>query len=405
VLRITHHFSRLSLPTLAFALIACTARTTAPPTLRPLTEPPPEASLPPATAATATATLPGEVAAPTISAEDPLRFVFPTLGPQPVSGWRPPQVPVPLSLRPEDHFWFARPIAADRVNWPHPFYRYGSTYFGLMTIHAGVDLDSPVGTPVYAAGPGVVVWTGYGLYGSDPPEEDPYGLAVSIRQDFGYRGQVLYTLYGHLSKIHVWVDQKVEAGDLLGEVGETGNVTGPHLHFEVRVGENRYRSTRNPELWLAPPTGWGVLAGRLLDRADAPIPAAEIHVISRDTGREWIIFSYEELFVNPDDLYRENFALSDLPAGRYFLSAAIAETTISGEFEILPGRTTFVVLSTSDGMIIEPPVLQPATLVPYSTPTPTVTPTATATRNTPTATAVTPDATVPGGTAPASGTP
>jgi murein DD-endopeptidase MepM/ murein hydrolase activator NlpD len=347
---------------------------------------------------------------PTISAEDPLRFTFPTLGPQPVSGWRPPQVPVPLSLRPEDHFWFARPIAADRVNWPHPFYRYGSTYFGQMTIHAGVDLDSPVGTPVYASGPGVVVWTGYGLYGSDPPEDDPYGLAVAIRHDFGYRGQVLYTLYGHLSKIHVWVDQQVQTGDLIGEVGETGNVTGPHLHFEVRVGENRYRSTRNPELWLAPPTGWGVLAGRLVDRSDTPIPAVEIHVISRDTGREWIIFSYEELIANSDDLYRENFVLSDLPAGRYFVSAAIAETTISGEFDILPGRTTFTLLSTTDGLVLEPPVLQPATLVPFSTPTPSLTPSPTATRNTPTATAVTPDATLtsaatPSRTPEASGTP
>ncbi|MBI3361787.1 MAG: M23 family metallopeptidase [Chloroflexi bacterium] len=180
---------------------------------------------------TLTPTLATEIAMPTISAENPLRFVFPTPGPLPVSGWRPPQVQVPLSLRPEDHYWFARPIAADRVNWPHPFYRYGGTYYGLMAIHAGVDFDSPTGTPVYAAGPGVVVWTGYGLYGANPPEDDPYGLAVAIRHDFGYRGQVLYTLYGHLSKINVWVDQTVKTGDLLGAVGETGNVTGPHLHF------------------------------------------------------------------------------------------------------------------------------------------------------------------------------
>jgi murein DD-endopeptidase MepM/ murein hydrolase activator NlpD len=378
--RIPHSAFRIACCVFALTVAACSPRARLAPTPRGATEPPAGATLPPVPSSP-TATLPAEVTIPTISAEDPLRFVFPTLGPQPVSGWRPPQVPVPLSLRPEDHFWFARPIAADRVNWPHPFYRYGSTYYGLMTIHAGVDLDSPIGTPVYASGPGVVVWTGYGLYGADPPEEDPYGLAVAIRHDFGYRDQVLYTLYGHLSKIHVWVDQQVDTGDLLGEVGETGNVTGPHLHFEVRVGENRYRATRNPELWLAPPTGWGVLAGRLLDRGDTPISAAEIHVISRDTGREWIIFSYEELFVNADDVYRENFVLSDLPSGRYFISAAIAETTISGEFEIRPGRTTFIVLSVSDGMTVEPPVLLGATLAPYSTPTPTVTPTATTTRS------------------------
>lgn len=336
-------------------------------------------ALPPPAEASPTSTLPVEVAAPTIRAEDPLHFVFPTPGPAPISGWRPPQVPVPLSLRPEDHYWFARPIAADRVNWPHPFYRYGSTYFGLMTIHAGVDLDSPLGTPVYAAGPGVVVWTGYGLYGADPPEDDPYGLAVAIRHNFGYRGQVLYTLYGHMSKINVWVDQTVQTGDLLGEVGETGNVTGPHLHFEVRVGENRYRATRNPELWLAPPTGWGVLAGRLVDRIDQPIPENEIHVVSRETGREWIVFSYNELYVNSDDRYHENFVLSDLPAGKYFVSAAVAETTISGDVTVQPGRTTFVLLKNGAGMTIEPPVLQPATLFPYETKTPTATPTATRT--------------------------
>ena len=385
--RITDYVLRISLNVLRFlvpalvAATACTAPATAPPPFTPerataAAAEPTRTQLP---LATTTSTLPAEVAIPTVSTEDPLRFVFPTSGPAPASGWRPPQVPVPLSLRPEDHYWFARPIAADRVNWPHPFYRYGSTYFGLMTIHAGVDLDSPLGTPVYAAGPGVVVWAGYGLYGADPPEDDPYGLAVAIRHDFGYRGQVLYTVYGHLSKINVWVDQQVDTGELIGEVGETGNVTGPHLHFEVRVGENRYRASRNPELWLAPPTGWGVLAGRLIDRSDQPIPGVEIHVRSRETNREWIVFSYEPLFVNPDDLYRENFALSDLPAGEYFISAAIAESTISGIVSVYPGRTSFLILDNAEGLIFEPTILQPATLIAYVTATPTATATATQT--------------------------
>jgi hypothetical protein len=103
--------------------------------------------------------------------------------------------------------------------------------------------------------------------------------------------------------------------------------------------------------------------------------------VSRETGREWIVFSYEALFVNPDDLYRENFVLSDLPAGEYFISAAIAETTISGTAVVRPGLTTFLQMHNSDGFLLEPAVLQPATLIAYVTPTPTVTftPTLTAT--------------------------
>ncbi|MBI3361786.1 MAG: carboxypeptidase regulatory-like domain-containing protein [Chloroflexi bacterium] len=145
------------------------------------------------------------------------------------------------------------------------------------------------------------------------------------------------------------------------------------------MGENRYRATRNPELWLAPPSGWGVLAGRLVDQLDRPIPAAEIHVKSQETGREWVVFSYAQLTVNPDDVYDENFVLSDLPEGKYAVTVAIAESTISGEVYIHPGQTNFVLMKDGVGMIVEPPILQPATLIPYSTKTPTPTPTVTRT--------------------------
>ncbi|MBI4771601.1 MAG: M23 family metallopeptidase, partial [Chloroflexi bacterium] len=125
----------------------------------------------------------------TVAATAPLQINFGTQTPAPTLNWRPPPMPVPVSIRPEDHFWFARPIASNAVNWPHPLYRYGSTYFGFMRAHTGVDLDSDFCTPVLAAGPGVVVWVGDGLYGSNPAENDPYGDAVVIKHDFGYNSQ------------------------------------------------------------------------------------------------------------------------------------------------------------------------------------------------------------------------
>jgi murein DD-endopeptidase MepM/ murein hydrolase activator NlpD len=276
---------------------------------------------------------------------DALSFDFGTATPYPTLSWRPPPLPVPVSIRPEDHFWFSRPIASNAVNWPHPYYRYGSTYFGFMNVHTGVDIDAPFGTPVLAAGDGVVVWTGMGLLGVRPPEDDPYGNAVVIKHNFGYDNKDIYTVYAHMSEINVWPDQPMRAGEQLGKVGSTGFSTGPHLHFEVRITENRFRGTYNPELWLAPPTGWGVLVGRVLDQNGNYIPELPIEVYD-SSGRYYPIVSYSTSTrtVNMDPRYQENFVLSDLPAGTYSYAMNINGERYIGVTDILAGRSTFVVV-------------------------------------------------------------
>ncbi|WP_430383674.1 transglycosylase family protein [Streptomyces sp. P10-4] len=88
--------------------------------------------------------------------------------------------------------------------------------------HTGVDFAVPTGTSVKAAAAGRVVTAGWG--GS-------YGYQVVLRHADGR-----YTQYAHLSAISVRVGQSVTAGQRIGRSGATGNVTGPHLHFEVRTG-------------------------------------------------------------------------------------------------------------------------------------------------------------------------
>lgn len=269
---------------------------------------------------------PQALVVPQMPRVQPQSFVFPS----PVAfatpnNWRPPLEPVPLAARPQDHFWMARPIASDSVNWPLGTYRYGSTYFGAMNIHAGIDVDAPPGTPIVAAGPGTVIWAGWGLFTFDPTnEKDPYGIAVAIRHDFGYENQPVFTLYAHMEAHNIGhIGQRVETGDVLGWVGSTGNSTGPHVHFEVRVGRNDYYSTRNPELWIAPYAGWGILTGRLVDEKGRAINNTPIEIY--DERGDWVytVYTYAERVVRADDEMRENFAISDLPAGRYYLRALL----------------------------------------------------------------------------------
>jgi murein DD-endopeptidase MepM/ murein hydrolase activator NlpD len=280
---------------------------------------------------------------------EPLRLVFPTPGAAPVSAWRPPLYPVPWAITPDDHFLFTRPIAADEVNWPQADYRYGGVFFE-NSVHTGVDITAQEGTPTLAAGPGKVAWAGYGLYSLDPEDlEDPYGLAVAIKHDFGYQGETLYTVYGHLSRVDVVKGQKVQAGELIGLTGETGFTTGPHLHFEVRVGKNNYFGSRNPELWLAPPQGWGVLAGRVMNTAGGLQPDAKFEVRSKTTGQSWEAKSYGDGSVNPDPIYRENLVIGDLPAGDYTILTPYAGALLNWDIQIKPGMVSYFTFQGKNG--------------------------------------------------------
>jgi murein DD-endopeptidase MepM/ murein hydrolase activator NlpD len=178
------------------------------------------------------------LATPTVQ---PIQIFFPTVIPQEGAEYRPPLYPIPWSLSPYDHFYFARPIGATYPAVTDIGYLYGGLYFGPDAAHSGIDIPAPRGAEVLAAAPGTVVWAGYGLYsGSQYNTQDPYGLAVAIRHDFGYQNQPLYTIYAHMDEIDVMVGQWMDTGETLGNVGTTGLTTGPHLHFEVRLGKNDF---------------------------------------------------------------------------------------------------------------------------------------------------------------------
>lgn len=306
---------------------------------------------------------------PASPAPDPLRFVFPTAGPAPVAAWRPPLYPTPWAPTPYDHFYFSRPIGADQVNWPLADYRYGGVFFENV-IHTGVDIPAPKGTNILAAAPGRVAWAGFGLYAQKEDLNDPYGLAVAIKHDFGYQGETLYTIYGHLDQLYVMRGQRVEGGELIGTVGETGKVTGPHLHFEVRMGKNNFFGSRNPELWTSPPQGWGVLAGRVTNTLGELLIQETIHVFSYATFQHWTVKTYGEGSVNSDPYYRENVVMGDLPAGKYNLWIAYDGATYRQDIEIQPGLVSyFTFQGRKEFSIAPPPPPGPAFIPPDITPT------------------------------------
>jgi murein DD-endopeptidase MepM/ murein hydrolase activator NlpD len=113
-----------------------------------------------------------------------------------------------------------------RFRWPLERAAAVGSPFGTRAgrQHEGIDLPTPIGTPVFAAGDGQVVYAGNAIRG--------YGNLIVIQHE----GDLL-TVYAHNSELLVAQGDKVRVGQRIALSGRSGHASGPHLHFEVRSGQ------------------------------------------------------------------------------------------------------------------------------------------------------------------------
>lgn len=130
---------------------------------------------------------------------------------------------------PESTGSFSYPVRAPITS---PFGPRRHPIFGVRSMHSGIDLAAPYGTPIKASEGGVVIYSGW--YGG-------YGKVVILDHAKGFS-----TLYAHLSSTKVSVGARVKQGEVVGFEGSTGYATGPHLHFEVR----EQGKPKNPVIYL-----------------------------------------------------------------------------------------------------------------------------------------------------------
>lgn len=292
--------------------------------------------------------------------------------PIPVERQPPPLIP-PISRDPlgRDHYWFHRPVDSNANNTVLSYYSFGSDgpdVSNPLRVHHGIDMPNPVGVPVRAAGSGVVIWAADGrqqeavsIFQNSPS----YGNVIVIEHDFSFKGQKLWTLYAHLSASFVQQGDVVQGGQVIGQIGNSGRVSGPHVHFEVRLNENTYGTTYNPVLWMVPYVGHGVIAGQVVDREGFPVIDAEITIRSRATGltvrttTSYVILD-TGFDVNSDPNWEENFAVADVPTGRYDVIATIYGERVIKQVEVREGTTSFIEVKPAD------PVTPDATATPAS---------------------------------------
>jgi hypothetical protein len=254
---------------------------------------------------------------------------------------------------PPRHTWFARPIALTDQPFVDQTYRYGSTMGGNFQQHQGVEFNNPAGTSVLAVGQGVVVRAG-------PAEQG--ALTVAIRHDsvlVTAEGRFhLFSVYYHNSALLVREGQRVTRGMPIARVGSTGRATNDHLHLEIHAApgddvrqivdpDNRYPAwTRNPELWIEPLPGTGIVAGLVLDSRGNPLPRARVYGLVKPVPQE-TPFSFAETYgdrTRGDPAYGENFAVSDVPPGEYVLGVMIEGRRVFKRVRVDAGRVTWVVL-------------------------------------------------------------
>lgn len=244
-----------------------------------------------------------------------------------------------------------RPVQLQESNTIDLTYLYASTRHNTLPPHHGIEFLDPFGTPVFAAAPGEVVFAGTDDHLHLGPYFGFYGEVVILRHsDLYIDARDVYTLYGHLSHIHVSEGQVVKTGELVGEIGFTGFAEGPHLHFEVRIDENDYLNTVNPILWFKPLQSAvigekAIIAGVINNFHGDPVPQFEMALEKLGPDMETRRYFYPKTYTmngtNPHPWLDENFAFPDIPAGDYRLSFIVGRL-FEYYFTLEPGSLGFI---------------------------------------------------------------
>jgi murein DD-endopeptidase MepM/ murein hydrolase activator NlpD len=260
----------------------------------------------------------------------------------------------PLSPEEVDHYWLGVAFPPGYNQFYSPSYQFGSTAGGRYRPHHGVDISNPLGTPVISMAGGEVIHAGPDNPTLLGPYNNFYGNSVVVRLDRTLTTpegeKEVFLLYGQLNEVFAERGQRINPGDSVGTVGMTGIAIGPHLHVEIRVGQNSYMTAVNPVLWMQPPSGTGAVAIRLVNAQGQSWSGARVSLLRYEgEGARWVrtvetYRSEEPLRGNP--LWGENGAESNLTAGAYYIAAEVNGEKVGLNIVIEDGKTTFVELRT-----------------------------------------------------------
>lgn len=245
------------------------------------------------------------------------------------------------------------PDAARNVGYP-----YGSDGSGRYLLHNGMDMAHDEDDFALAAADGTVIVARDDLDEMFGWRCDWYGQLVILQLDELWQAEPVFLLYGHISDRQVEEGQHVRRGDPIAREGAAGVATVPHLHFEVRVGENAFNATRNPLLWIEPWSGSGVIAGRLVDPDGRPWQGVTVTLIDRRGEapflNTWTYLDDPDHLIRSDPALGENFVFGPVAAGSYEVYTEIQGIEYRQPVEVQDGKLVTVEIVTQ----------------PYQTPTP-----------------------------------